>query len=529
MLRHAVFIALVIAALPSAAEVGIPDTLVVGVPWEDVDGVIDAGAVQAVFGPIEATGDIDDQLLHQYGSLPGTGELEDYFGSAIVGGDFNGDGRMDLAIGVPNEDHEAIANAGVVHVLYARIDGIFDAADSELWRDDDTFDVIEADDEFGASLAAGDFNGDTIDDLVVGIPGESTPTNDHVGRVAVIFGSSEGLTDIGLQWWHQEIPGVPDDDETGDRFGSTLAVGDFNGDHFLDLAIGSPQEDVAQFDDGAVTVLYGSALGLTAADASFLTDPFPSGEDSAEFGFALAAGDLDGDDDDELIVGAPHTNVIGFSQAGQITVYFGDHVGVSNLLFTSIVQGGDILGETVAGWPGETNLFGRALACGNFNGDAYDDLVVAAPWDDEAGPSLSGAVHVFYGSADGPSAADDQLWHGDTPDLPVVAGAMTWFGFAVGAGDLNGDDIDDLAVGIPLEDGPAFSNAGGVVTIPGGLMGLTSSGSRLLQQGVDGLSGIDETDDYFGAPIAVLRGVEDPLFADDFETGGTGSWSEVSP
>ncbi len=529
MKRRLFVLALIIIATTSAAEVGIPDTLVVGIPYEDVDSVVDAGAVQAIFGPIEGSGALIDQLLYQYGALPGTGEIEDLFGSALAGGDFNGDGRMDLAIGVPEEDVDTIEDAGAVHVLYAESDGGFDLAGSQLWFEEPPIGGAETGDEFGAALATGDFNRDDFDDLAIGIPGESSLTNDHVGMVTVLYGSPDGLSGAGVQWWHQETAGVPDDEEANDRFGAALATGDFDGDGWIDLAIGSPHEDVAQFDDGAVTILHGSSSGLSAVEAGFLTDPFPSVEDSAQFGFALAAGNLDNDGDDELAVGAPKTNVIGFSDAGQVTVYFGDQAGLSNLLVVSLFQGSEIYGEPIEGWPGETNLFGNALACGNFNGDAFEDLVIAAPWDDEAGPALSGAVHVLHGSPTGPTGIDDQIWHGDSLGLPVTADAMSWFGHAVGAGDLDGDGIDDLAVGIPLQDGPSAPHAGGVVTMLGGAGGLTAVDSRLLQQGFDGLSGLDELDDYFGAPIAVLRGVEAPLFADDFESGDASNWANQVP
>lgn len=529
MYQRLLTLALILVATTTTAEVGRPDTLVIGAPEEDIGTVIDAGAVQAIFGPINPTGALADQLMHQDADLPGVAEESDWFGRTLVGGDFNGDGRMDLAIGVPKEDIDTSVDAGAVHVLYAGIDGSFDLAGSQLWFEEPPIGGAETGDEFGAALAAADFDLDGFDDLAIAIPGESSLTLDHVGMVTILSGSPSGLTDAGVQSWHQETPDVPDDEQADDRFGSALATGDFDGDGWIDLAIGSPHEDVVQFDDGAVTILYGSASGLSATDADFLTDPFPSVDDAAQFGFALAAGNLDNDGDDELIVGAPKTTVIGFYNAGQVTVYLGHDSGLSNLLFMSLVQGHEIYGEPFAGWPGENNLFGNALACGDFDNDAYGDLVIAAPWDDETGLAISGAVHVLYGSPLGPSGAGDQLWHGDSEGLPVSAAAMTWFGYAVAAGDIDGDGFDDLAVGIPLENSPLASDAGGVVTIFGSASGLIAAGSRLLQQSYDGLSGVDEINDYFGTPIVVLGGVDPPLFADGFESSDTSLWSFWSP
>jgi FG-GAP repeat len=213
-----------------------------------------------------------DQSWSQGDSLIGARESYDYFGQVTATGDFNGDGYMDLAAGVPGESVGDLEDAGAVNIIYGTASGL-NSASNQIWTQDSPGVSAglgaEADDWFGGSLATGDFNGDGYVDLAIGAPDEDISGSDATdgGAVTILYGAAGGLTAASSETWTQDSAGLDSGfgAETGDNFGQAMTAGDFNGDGYLDLAIGAPGEDVFDIADaGAVNVLYGSERGLTA-------------------------------------------------------------------------------------------------------------------------------------------------------------------------------------------------------------------------------------------------------------------------
>jgi len=275
------------------------DDLAIGVPGERVAGALRAGAVHVLYGRGRGLDTRGDQFWHQNNVGVGDGAgLNDEFGTALVAGDFNGDGNDDLAIGAPLEDMGGgpgtEVDAGSVTVLYGSPAKLV-SVDSQQWSQDTggISNSPDGGDQFGAALAAGDFDGDGFDDLAIGVPFERVE-GAIAGAVHIIFGSGLGLLAAGDQFWHQNQPGIRDSANDGDMFGAALGVLDFNGDGFLDLAIGVPGEKVSgQPAAGAVAVLFGSAAGITGTDNQLWTQDSPGIGDSASEGdgFGGAIGD----------------------------------------------------------------------------------------------------------------------------------------------------------------------------------------------------------------------------------------------
>ncbi|HXV45529.1 MAG TPA: FG-GAP repeat protein, partial [Nitrososphaera sp.] len=176
-------------------------------------------------------------------------EEDDSFGSSMAAGDFNGDGRDDLAIGVPGEGVGVpdIPDAGAVNVIYSSSVGLSatavstgDGRTDQFWHQDSPNVELNADEEdfFGYSLAAGDFNGDGRDDLAIGVPSENISSSVE-GAVNVIYGVA-GTTYLnsGLaakvplggsgradQYWSQASPDINGGITGSEDWGYSLARG----------------------------------------------------------------------------------------------------------------------------------------------------------------------------------------------------------------------------------------------------------------------------------------------------------------
>ncbi len=152
---------------------------------------------------------------------------------------------------------------------------------------------VEVGDFFGGSLAIGDFNGDGRGDLIAGAAFENFKRRADVGQIHVVYGTRNGLSTDTDGVIHQRTRGVRSKPEADDRWGSAVAVGDFNGDGYDDAVVGAPGEDTKRHvDAGGLTVLYGSANGLRASGSKTLTAASKGvagrAEPHAELGHSLA-------------------------------------------------------------------------------------------------------------------------------------------------------------------------------------------------------------------------------------------------
>jgi len=449
--------------------------------------------------------------------------------SGVAKGDFNGDGFADLAIGVPEEDTGGAEDAGAVNVIYGSASGVT-ATDSnvpapQFWSQNSTgiSGSSEAGDRFGTALASGDFNGDGFSDLAIGVPGENVSGAD--GRVVVIYGSRNGLSTTdstvpasqsfdGRSISRNPYPGM---NAGGGGVGSALAWGDFDNDGMGDLAIGMPLYQwsfpggITCNCAGGIWVLQGRQGGLTlSGNRLWVEKDIPGSSNSlflSFFGETLAAGDFNGDGHADLAIGVPfrpneNCSLPPFTSGcgvGTVYVLYGGSLGVSPSNGSDIWSQGS---SGIAGAEEESDHFGASLAVGDFNGDGWSDLAIGVPGEDISGVVDTGAVEVIYGSSSGLTSSGSQFW--DLNGLGGVYETGAQFGFAVAAGDFNGDGRADLAIGAPFKDVAGGAVDGGEVdVIYGSSTGLskTSHPVQIWSQDSAGIAGGSESGDQFGASL----------------------------
>ncbi|MET7638748.1 FG-GAP-like repeat-containing protein [Streptomyces sp. NPDC005438] len=199
-------------------------------------------------------------------------------------GDFDGDGYGDLAYReVPDGIVEGPwTDSGTVKVRYGGKDGFSDRTATFTQATPGVPGANEEGDVFGATLSAGDVDGDGRDDLAVGVPGEAIGTLKHAGSTVLLKGSADGLTGTGAQAFSQDSPGVPGVAEAGDKFGGNLRLLDFDNDGKADLADSAPGENES---NGAVWAFPGTSSGLGVDKGiSFAPGDLGAPADQALFG-----------------------------------------------------------------------------------------------------------------------------------------------------------------------------------------------------------------------------------------------------
>ena len=286
----------------------------------------------------------------------------------------------------------------------------------------------DIDDNAGYSIAnAGDVNNDGYEDLVVGVPGEDSGGN-RSGAAYVVFGPiPDG--EWSLSNTYLKLTGEAPADEAGR---SVAGVGDVNGDGVDDLAVGAPGEDSAGSGSGAVYVFYGplaaGEVSLASADLKLTGER----EADATGSCITGVGDVNGDGIEDMATSASYV----YSNTNVVYILYGPLGSGTVSLSTADLK---LTGEVIQDEAGAS-----VAGVGDVNGDGVDDLAVGAPGEDSAG-SGSGAVYVFYGPL---AAGEVSLASADlklTGEMEADAAGTS----IAGVGDVNGDGVDDLAVGAP--------------------------------------------------------------------------------
>ncbi|MGA5894692.1 VCBS repeat-containing protein [Streptomyces venetus] len=377
---------------------------------------------------------------------------------------------------------------------------------------------------------ADDFNGDGYRDLAFAAPYAPVGGKMDAGAVVVTYGSANGISAARRTVLTQDTAGIPGTAEEGDRFGKALASGDLNADGYADLVIGSTGEDVgSDADGGSVTVVWGGKSGLSGGKG--VSDPAVSAHD--EYGMSLAVADFSGDGRPDLAVGSTGSDVWihqGFTKASGAASRSELATGLqanSGLSGARDLAAGDLNGDgtddlVVTGSDAETYADGNMIylgsasggltfqtflksdawelaAVGDLNGDGYDDVVTAAPGTN--GKSLGGSVVSYLGGANGVRTQPQATITQDTPGVPGADEEMDAFGNDLSVADVDGDGYAEVAVGVLHETIGTAKIAGSVIVLRGSAAGMTGTGAQSFTQNTEGVPGTAESADRFGASV----------------------------
>ena len=452
----------------------------------------------------------------------------DRSGYSVAGiGDINGDGRDDLLIGALSADLPGRVDAGISYVVYGRQGGFGASLDLGSLTVATGFAItgVNAFDFSGASVqAAGDVNGDGLADFLIGAPWGEASQGTNAGESYLVFGRVGGFgTGLDLSSLNGATGVTFRGAAAGDGLGFAVSsAGDINGDGFDDLILGAREANgTGEADSGASYVVFGRAGGFAAGiDVAGLTGvngfSIIGADPSDRSGYSVAAaGDVNGDGIDDLIIGAPQGDPGGRANAGEAYVVFGRLGGFGASLDLGALSG--VNGFTISGVDAADYAGWSVAGAGDLNGDGFADMVIGALYADPGGRENAGETYVVFGRGGGFGVNLDLA--NMTPATGfTIAGtaALNLTGHSVSsAGDVNGDGIDDLLIGALYADGTGGTDAGETYVVFGrqGGFGAVLDLSSLNGQTGFAVGGVG-AGDFSGQSVAAAGDVNGDGFDD---------------
>jgi len=412
------------------------------------------------------------------------------FGHALAAGDVNGDGVRDLIVGAPRSNVPGRGRAGRVQVFYGRAD--FPAfLDLDAQAPDLEVLGMEDGDQLGTGVAAGDFNGDGIDDLLLGAQFSDQPFRGDSGEAYVIYGNRAfppglvldlAVTPADVTFWGRIQQ---------DQLGQAVAAGDLNGDGRDDVVLGAPWAFTSSGGySGEAYVVFGRSdwpprllydLLNRPADLT-VRGPGPW----EQLGWCVRVLDVGSDATPDLVVSAPFAHAHGNTNAGETYVVYGRTGFPAPGLLDLSMSAADLTIQGIRSY----DRSGWSVSGGDVDGDGVVDLLLGAFRADPPGGPQAGEVYLQRMRRDFPPQHVINL-AASTPTLRVWGdNAEDFTGWAVAAGDLDGDGRADLALSAPQATAAGRTRAGRVHVVQawrnrpaGSVLDLNAAAADLAVEG----------------------------------------------